>query len=480
MDGMEKIFKSLDEFDKEMQNVPELGVTQDYDRKLYDNVYKREQYKNEIYGKRNTHEDYLTGNTLHKNSRAAANKYGRHNMTKHTGDVDHIVPLASVHDMAKANPFLTDNDVKEASNRWNNYRLTQSKLNRAKGGKINFEMAKEAIKKGEFIMGGKQIIDGTISTAGIGAEFTAKTVKNASEFTVKSVYKTVRNPSETISTAKKAITDATKAVSDNSSNMITSAKDAVENAQIYIGMAAVRNMCLIADGKMSVQEASVELGKMTARIGAHGVITDTADVALKNAAKSTGNQVLKKIGGSPAILLGVIAVSIAESVVMSLMQDKKLSAEQIFSDLFSNTLGSFTGLLQTAAMFPPYGGLVATSLLVTTVCSEIYALYGWIRGDDNRSREKLARISRLEREALAEMERQRNILKDIVNSHNQLFDEKVSKGFDYIFQGSLANNAEAVAEGLDEILFLVKKSVKFKTMDEFNKFFDDENSVLAL
>ena len=219
---------------------------------------------------------------------------------------------------------------------------------------------------------------------------------------------------------------------------------------------------------------------MTARIGAHRVVTDTADIALKNAAKSTGNQVLKKIGASPAIPIGVIAVSIAESVAMGLMQDKKISTEQIFSDLFSNTLGSFTGLLQTAAMFTPYGGLVATSLLVTTVCSEIYALYGWLRSDDNRSSEKLARISRLEREALAEMEYQRNILKDIVNSHNQLLDEKVAIGFDYIFQGSVANNAETVAKGLDEILCLVKKSVKFKTMDEFNEFFDDENAVLAL
>lgn len=478
MDGMEKIFKSLNEFDAEMQKIPDLGVTHEYDRKNYDDIYKRNQYKAEIYQDKKTHTDYITGNVLHKDAKAAANKYGKHNATKHTGDVDHIVPLASVHDMAKNNPFLTDSDVKEASNRWYNYRLTQSKLNRSKGSKRDFEMAGKAIKNGEFIMGGKQITGEPIPTAGIGAELKAKAVKNATEFAVKSAYKTVRNPSETINASKKAIASASKAISNNLSNMGTDAKEAVERAQIYIGMAAVRNMCLIVDGKMSVQEASVELGKMTARIGAHGVITDTADVALKNAAKSTGNQVLKKIGGSPAI--GVIAVSIAESVVMSLMQDKKLSAEQIFSDLFSNTLGSFTGLLQTAAMFTPYGGLVATSLLVTTVCSEIYSLYGWIRGDDNRSKEKLAKIGRLEREALAEMERQRNILKDIVNSHNQLFDEKVSKGFDYIFQGSLANDAEAVAEGLDEILFLVKKSVKFKTMDEFNKFFDDENSVLAL
>lgn len=480
MEGMEKIFKSLDEFDAEMQKIPDLGVTQEYDRKNYDDVYKRNQYKAEIYQDNKTHTDYITGSILHKDAKAAANKYGKHNTTKHTGDVDHIVPLASVHDMAKNNPFLTDSDVKEASNRWNNYRLTQSKLNRAKGGKINFEMAEKAIKNGEFIMGGKQIIDGTIATAGVGAELAARIVKNATEFAVKSAYKTVRNPSETINTSKKAIANAAKAVSNNSSNMITDAKDAIEGAQIYIGMAAVRNMCLIVDGKMSAREASVELGKMTARIGVHGAVTKTADIALKNAAKSTGNQVLKKIGASPAIPIGVIAVSIAESVAMGLMQDKKISAEQIFSDLFSNTLGSFTGLLQTAAMFTPYGGLVATSLLVTTVCSEIYALYGWVRSDDNRSREKLARISRLEREALSEMEYQRNLLKDIVNSHNKLFDEKVSKGFDYIFQGSVTNNAETVANGLDEILHLVKKSVKFKTMDEFNEFFDDENAVLAL
>ncbi len=147
MDGMEKIFKSLDEFDSEMQKVPELGVTQEYDRKKYDDIYKRNQYKAEIYQDHKTHTDYITGNVLHKDVEAAANKYGKNNTTKHTGDVDHIVPLASVHDIAKANPFLTDNDVKEASNRCSNYRLTQSKLNRAKGGNTNFEMAKEAIKK---------------------------------------------------------------------------------------------------------------------------------------------------------------------------------------------------------------------------------------------------------------------------------------------------------------------------------------------
>ena len=44
---------------------------------------------------------------------AAVSKYGKNNTTKHTADVDHIIPAETVYERTQNNAFLSTKDIKE-------------------------------------------------------------------------------------------------------------------------------------------------------------------------------------------------------------------------------------------------------------------------------------------------------------------------------------------------------------------------------
>ena len=114
------------------ENQSDLGVTQSFDRVRYDDAYKRAKYKEGIFDGEKTVQDHYTEVSLHRNPSAARNKYGNECYTKHISDVDHVVPVKTVHEALRSNPFLTDSDVREIANIEENYRLTSSNFNRSK------------------------------------------------------------------------------------------------------------------------------------------------------------------------------------------------------------------------------------------------------------------------------------------------------------------------------------------------------------
>lgn len=57
----------------------------------------------------------------------------------HSAEVDHIVLLKEGHNVAKHNPFLSDNDFKEIINSSENYRILSKSENASKGEKSDWE-----------------------------------------------------------------------------------------------------------------------------------------------------------------------------------------------------------------------------------------------------------------------------------------------------------------------------------------------------
>ena len=95
--------QTLIEVSKDITSNEKLGVCQEYDRTKYDNVYKRKKFKEEHFGDNKTSKDYITGETLHIDTNASKNKYGKKHYSKHTADTDHIVPEKIVHEKLKNN-----------------------------------------------------------------------------------------------------------------------------------------------------------------------------------------------------------------------------------------------------------------------------------------------------------------------------------------------------------------------------------------
>lgn len=89
----------------------EMGITQEYTKenrdKLWDSTKGKAEYKDKVFGDRQTIEDPISGKTLHRDQQAAQNKYhmkngdGENVSTKwaeHSAETDHINALKDIHD----------------------------------------------------------------------------------------------------------------------------------------------------------------------------------------------------------------------------------------------------------------------------------------------------------------------------------------------------------------------------------------------
>ena len=475
---IQKVFAQLNEWDQKMQTVPTLGIASDYDREQYDNVYMRNKYKNNLFGAKKTYKDYLTGKTLHKNAKMAKNKYGTE-ATQHTMDIDHITPIALVHDLVQGNPLLTKDNVRTAVNREWNLRGTPANINRSKGAKTNFEMSVESFKNCEIEKGAKQLSDGTISAASIGTELTVQTGINAGEFAVKKGYKTVRNiPAniqDGITVGSRAIENTGNILRKGTGMAIDGASDALDGAVMYVGMEAVRNLYLMAEGEITAEEAARRTGKMAINIARTGAAERVVAESLKSIATNTKNELLKNVlKSNKAAEVGVLSIMIAGSVLQSMFSHENVDTEQIFKDLFHDTIGSFSGIMQTAAILLPVPGLsvaVATSLVVTAVCSTVYSLGQTVFNSGQGMAHRLEQVTRLEHQALAEMSYQRNILKMMVQDEFENWDITVENAFEKIMSDMMKNNVDGISLAINDVFSLVGKSVRFKSKKDFDDFF---------
>ena len=474
--GMDDVFKSVEQFDREMRQVPELGVSDAYERRRYDDIAKRRKYQNDIFGDKKTHDDYLTGNTLHKNAKMARNKY-KGNATQHSGDMDHITPIAYVHSVARYIPVLTDEDIKQAVNREANLRLTPASINRAKGDKTNFSAAVDSVRQGDIGTAVKQVGDGVVSAASVGTELAARASVNTGEYIVKSTYKHAHGLPGTV-------TDGMTAAGKGVETAAEGAAGALESAEVYLAVAAAQNLVLLSQGKISKKEAAKNMVHMTAGIARYGATERLAAESLKQIAANTKNQLAKTaLHSNVATQVGVVAATLAISVIASVCNGEEIDSEQLFHEVFDNTLGSFTGILEIAGALLPIPGVsevIAAGLLVTSVCSLIYSICNTEMESTVRLDRRAARVRAIEQQALREMAYQRDLLHSLIEADKQEWNDHMEAGFEAIFAGALANDVEAMAGGLDRILVLMHKEVKFKTLQEFDAFFMDENAVLKM
>lgn len=109
----------------------------------HDDINKRRKYAEERFdGKKSIIDDY-TGERIFKgNSSESINK---HPISK-TTDVDHITPIAVL--KKRYSGILTDEQIRIIANNAHNYALTNSSLNRTKGGKTNLSYLCDQFEKG--------------------------------------------------------------------------------------------------------------------------------------------------------------------------------------------------------------------------------------------------------------------------------------------------------------------------------------------
>lgn len=457
MEAIDHVFATLKDIDKEMTSVPAMGRIAPYNsitrQQQFDHVYQRQQYVDKVFCNKNTIEDPITGSILHHSSQMAKNKYGLKS-ANHTWNVDHIVPLKTIHSFSKDNPFLTNENIRAAANKplgTNlNYRVTQSSFNKSKQDRWNHDMALEAGRNGNIKQAGCLLADEFMAMSAVNLDLSIHTIKNMGEMCVKSLYV------------------AGKRVSTETIHTVSS--PAVE---VYLALEVVRQMYLVSRGEVSVSEATRNVGRMTVYMGRNELLRQSIQYGLCRVEHGVGQGVLKNAIKDHGSAYGAIGTLLVISLFNVMASEDEISMQRVWTDLFENTVGSVTSLMQTMALFlpvPGMGGAISLSLLAMSACSAIYQMAS---ASEQHMEEKLGRAARIEQQALREIKYQRDLLQSLVSEKYQQWDSTLSTGFHLVFEGSMQNDVDIVSHGLDQILGLLNKRVRFQTEEEFEHFFMD-------
>lgn len=461
----------------------ELGITQIYKKnreQLWDSGKRKAAYKEKVFNGSKTYADPITGNTLHFSKKAAQNKYhmkdaeGNNNSTayaSHVPETDHIVSLKEMHTRVKGNPFLTDKDLQDIANKDYNYRLLSKSANASKSDTSDYELIQEAIKKRISSEESKKKIVNQLTDFGI--------VELGKERVIADICLTGDLTARTIKNAGK--------------EFATGAQVAVESAAIPLMVAGVQNLCMVASGEKEMDEAVKDMGMMTGQVitigGGKQLVTDVLSFSAKN-----GTQIISSLSANALKLIGPVSQILTVSTLVgdSVLRcvNGEISAADFFEEIsvrgagiLVNILGNemLMSILPGAVALGPAGiaayvGSMVISMACTTCCMKVIEFKKQVQQDREISSRKLAQVSKLANEAMAEIRHQQKELSELIGREYAHWDGLFQLGFEKIYEGSLYEDVEQLSEGLSSILSVFGKSVRFKDMDEFDEFFFSEEA----
>ncbi|MBD8069744.1 hypothetical protein [Bacillus sp. PS06] len=427
-----------------------MGVTKEFDRSKYDDITKRRKYKEEFFDGKKTETDYYTGKILHSNTSAALNKYGRKEYTNHTSDVDHIVPVKTIHNRLKKDPFLSDKDIKEVTNIKQNYRITGSRFNRSKSDDSNISVAFDKGNGHGLNEKSKIVGDHIKASASI----------------------------ETVINLRRA--------QNIGSEFIEGAKGSLEASAIPLALIGVQNLVKVANGEKEMKEAIKETGEAFAVTAVSGGAIRLTTTALTNTFSNSSTKALQAIGNSNIITQTITISLLVKNSLVSYLNGE-INSGQFMEQIGEKGVGMISGIqgaLIGQALIPvPVVGAFVGSLLASTVCVEVYKLANKFKQTYkslNEFADLESRIDVIANSALKEMEKQRNQLKEYIGQEIERWDMVFSAAFDQMVISALNDDVNGVATAFDKILSVFGEDVSFTTYEEFNDFFMDETPILKL
>ena len=438
-----------------------LGVTQDYDRSNYDSERAKKAYKEKTFGDHAVIIDPTTGKLLHKSQTNAQKKYHMKNAdgenvskkwATHSAETDHIHSLKSIHEKTKRNPFLSDEDIREIANCDANLRILPKSLNASKGEQSDFAVITDVNNglslKGRMHLAGEKIESDVVLTS----KFTTHTAKNIGNLTV------------------------------------DSAKKSVFNNKIIVVRYGIEHIVDIATRKESLEDAAVDVGTFAVKAVGKDVIKNITDTALINnplyqSLKSGGKlgeliQVGTMVAESACRLIDgditaeefMLEIGDKGATMLAQMAGGEVGA--IVGEIIGISVGGFLGAGAGAVIGKAIGTMIATVACNVIIAIKKNLISNFKSLDDYKLQEKA--IHKLETEAIAEMEYQRQKFREIVENEYEKWDENIEAGFNQIMYSACQEvyDLQGITDGIDKILSVFGKSVLFKNINEYKSQLD--------
>ena len=477
-----------------------LGVTQDYDRSNYDSERAKKAYKEKTFGDHAVIIDPTTGKLLHKSQTNAQKKYHMKNAdgenvskkwATHSAETDHIHSLKSIHEKTKRNPFLSDEDIREIANCDANLRILPKSLNASKGEQSDFAVITDVNNglslKGRMHLAGEKIESDVVLTS----KFTTHTAKNIGNLTVDSAKKSVFNNKiivvrygiehiVDIATRKESLEDAAvdvgtfavKAVGKDVIKDITDAA-AINNPLVKYGAEHLVN---VATGKESLEDAAVDVGTFAVKAVGKDVIKDITDAAsinnplVKYGAEHVAESACRLIDGDITAEEFMLEIGDKGATMLAQMAGGEVGA--IVGEIIGISVGGFLGAGAGAVIGKAIGTMIATVACNVIIAIKKNLISNFKSLDDYKLQEKA--IHKLETEAIAEMEYQRQKFREIVENEYEKWDENIEAGFNQIMYSACQEvyDLQGITDGIDKILSVFGKSVLFKNINEYKSQLD--------
>lgn len=393
----------------------ELGITQQYTgnrSKHWDSTEGKQQYRDKVFGDKQTIVDENTGQVLHKSHNAAKRKYHQKDKdgnivstkwAEHAAEVDHKISLESLHDASKHNAFLTDDDLKEIANSEVNYRIISKKENASKGSDNTADFA---------------------THASLQVKFAGRTVKNMSK------------------------------------EFVDGAAEGAKGAVFYIIVDGVEKV-LIENKSVgeTLKESGAAVLSAATVTGTEKLLIDIATQTFQN----SGNEILKSIVAQNAVgQMLVMSVAVGRALVKYL--DGEIDEKRLVEEIALNgAMIVMSTAINMAVPIPLLGP--AISMIAVQVATSIYETRKHM--DDYLIKER--KIKQIANEGLKVMAERRATFKEIVDGQFREWDSAVTEGLTQLVSSSWGDSysLHGMVAGLDKILALCDESAAFHTVEEY-------------
>lgn len=415
-------------------------------REALDNAAMKRAVKEQAFKGGSTAHDPYTNDEIVLKQADAKMKYGA-DWQKHVAEADHITPLKKNYDEHSGDAWNTLEDIRDATNSYDNMEAVSRKFNNAKRQRNNSEFVNDT----EYLetKGVNITEDGRIRAIQSEKRAKAAVDKNLRASAVKNFGKTWNS--------------AGKATAQNAAGMTAT-------------MSSITNITAVIKGDKSIDEALVDTAKDTGKAAVTGYITGGGLTTILHTLSSSKSQFLKALGDAN-VPAKIITAVVATGDTIARFGRGEITTQECIIELGEKGLTFATAGYSMAigqALIPiPVVGAAVGALVGSVLTGNLYSkLINKLKIKELEHQERLRIIEECEaaaNQARAYREALEAYLEEYFGDYRQCFDEALSE-IKYAFQ---VGDANGIISGANMITQKLGGQVKYNTVEEFRDFLDN-------
>lgn len=404
-------------------------------RTFYDSETAKSNVKRKAFANGKEVLDPYTNKELKRTMEEAKRKYGN-DWQKHFAEADHKVPIKKIHNDVKKSAWISNDNEKNIVNCEENLQIVSREFNNAKRSRSN-----------------KEFVTDEAYLNKTGVELSSESKKKA------------------VIEGRQAQKAVDRKIAETKIQNITyegnqAGKNAAKAASVTTAiMSSVSNITAVIKGEKDVEEAVIDTASDTgkAAITAYGI--GAVETVLLHTLKST-------------IITEAAMIAISTGGLLKQYINNEISIHDLASIAAKDSvtmIGATIGMSMGGIIGSAVGAMAASAVCNVLISLKQKAVKTVL--DKKVYRNQFSQMSRIENEALSEIQYQKKYLEEIINKEFNGWNESFEIGFSLMLESARVNDFNGFADGLDKIMSIFNSEVLFHSQAEVEQFLFDDNVV---